>query len=452
MKKIFTLLVLFSVMLVAQPTVDGNTSDASYTNTYPYSSGRDGYGSTNNIGYIKYYADGTNMYVAIECKLETTGNRIMLFMDFSGYNGRVSGQNLGNFSSGTGVLPGSSNTNVRLGMEVDYVFEFNIGGGAGCYFDANRYGTGGLLNAGTYMGASNLSGTPVTPTSLNTNVFNSSNPGVTFAYDNAGTANKGLEFMVPISSFNGGFSASTTVSFFAIITNNANPTDFSNECIPGDAGAANPGTNPDLTSLTGTGAQPLPVELTSFSASIKNKIVNLVWHTATEINNYGFEIEKRQTSIANSQWNKVGFVNGNGNSNSDNEYSFTDKTTTTGKFVYRLKQIDNDGQYAYSKEVEVDLGKPTTFALNQNYPNPFNPSTSIQYSVVSNQHVSLKVFNVLGKEVAVLVNEKQEPGTYTVDFSLANLSGGAYFYRLQVYPTGGGAGEFVQTKKMILLK
>ncbi|MDP1994470.1 MAG: T9SS type A sorting domain-containing protein, partial [Ignavibacteria bacterium] len=177
----------------------------------------------------------------------------------------------------------------------------------------------------------------------------------------------------------------------------------------------------------------------------KNKSVNLVWHTATEVNNFGFEIEKRQSSMVNSQWSKVGFVNGNGNSNSPNEYSYTDKTATTGKYAYRLKQIDNDGQYKYSKEVEVDLGKPTTFALNQNYPNPFNPSTSIQYSVVGSQYVSLKVFNVLGKEVALLVNEKQEPGTYTVDFTSANLSGGAYFYRLQ-------AGEFMQTKKMILLK
>ncbi len=198
-------------------------------------------------------------------------------------------------------------------------------------------------------------------------------------------------------------------------------------------------------SFTFTADATLPVEISTFSASVINKSVNLVWHTATEVNNYGFEIEKRQLSVLNSQWSKVGFVNGNGNSSSTNDYSYTDKTVTSGKYSYRLKQIDNDGQYEYSKEVEVDLGKPTTFALNQNYPNPFNPSTSIQYSVVGSQYVSLKVFNVLGKEVAVLVNEKREPGTYTVDFTSANLSGGAYFYRLQ-------AGDFVQTKKMILLK
>ena len=218
------------------------------------------------------------------------------------------------------------------------------------------------------------------------------------------------------------------------------------------------GSNIDLSTINynnnGGSNFPLPVELTSFSASIKNKSVNLVWHTATEVNNYGFEIEKTsprpspyqgEGGEAGSGWVKVGFVKGSGNSNSANEYSYTDKTVATGKYIYRLKQIDNDGKYEYSKEVEVDLGKPTTFALNQNYPNPFNPTTSIEYSVVGSQYVSLKVFNVLGKEVAVLVNEKQEPGVYTVNFSSANLSGGVYLYRLQ-------AGDFVQTKKMILLK
>ena len=198
----------------------------------------------------------------------------------------------------------------------------------------------------------------------------------------------------------------------------------------------------------------LPVELTSFSASIQNKTVNLTWQTATEVNNYGFEVERgnrqegignRQQAIGSSDWEKVGFVNGAGNSNSPKEYSFTDKSAASGKYLYRLKQLDNDGQYSYSKEVEVDLGTPTAFALEQNYPNPFNPTTSIQYSVVRSQNVTIKVFNVLGKEVAVLVNEKQEPGTYTVEFSTANLASGTYIYRMQ-------AGEFVQTKKMIVLK
>jgi len=201
---------------------------------------------------------------------------------------------------------------------------------------------------------------------------------------------------------------------------------------------------------------PLPVELTSFSAAIKNNSILLTWQTATEVNNYGFEIERQAhpnpsqreglfTSPLWGAWGAVGFVNGAGNSNSTKEYSFTDKSATSGKYTYRLKQIDNDGKYEYSKEVEVDLGTPTAFALEQNYPNPFNPTTSIQYSVVGSQNVTIKVFNVLGKEVAVLVSEKQEPGTYTVEFATTGLASGTYIYRMQ-------AGEFVQTKKMVLLK
>jgi len=199
---------------------------------------------------------------------------------------------------------------------------------------------------------------------------------------------------------------------------------------------------------------PLPVELTSFSASVQNKTVNLVWQTATEVNNYGFEVERgnrqegignRQQAIGSSDWEKVGFVNGAGNSNSTKEYSFTDKSAVSGKYVYRLKQIDNDGQYTFSKEVEVDLGTPTAFALEQNYPNPFNPTTTMQYSVSSKQFVTIKVFDMLGREVAVLVNGEKEPGTYTTEFSLTGLASGTYIYRMQ-------AGDFVQTKKMILLK
>ena len=191
---------------------------------------------------------------------------------------------------------------------------------------------------------------------------------------------------------------------------------------------------------------PLPVELTSFTAVVNKNSVELKWHTATEVNNYGFEVERiRNYELGIRNWEKIGFVNGNGNSNSSKDYSFVDKTNSKGKYAYRLKQIDNDGKYKYSKEVEVDLGTPKEFLLAQNYPNPFNPSTVINYQLPVNSNVTLKVFNALGKEVAELVNEKKEPGTYSVDFSGANLSSGAYFYRLQ-------AGNFIQTKKFILMK
>lgn len=196
------------------------------------------------------------------------------------------------------------------------------------------------------------------------------------------------------------------------------------------------------------GSDALPVELTSFAAVVSNNKVNLNWNTATELNNFGFEIERSQTSkVKGETWEKVGFVHGAGNSNSPKEYSFQDESATNGNYSYRLKQIDNDGKYEYSKIIEVEIENlPTEFALSQNYPNPFNPTTSIDYSVPSNEYVSLIVYDMLGNEVKTLVNENQKPGYYEVKFNASNLSNGVYFYKIQ---TSSG---FIQTKKLILLK
>jgi hypothetical protein len=197
------------------------------------------------------------------------------------------------------------------------------------------------------------------------------------------------------------------------------------------------------------GGSPLPVELTSFSAIVVSKnIVNLNWKTATEVKNFGFDVERSNTVQASDikNWTKVGFVPGNGTSNSTNEYSFTDKSTTTGNYIYRLKQIDNDGKFVFSKEVEVDLMQlPTEFSLEQNYPNPFNPTTSIKYSVAGNQYVSLKVYDILGNEIATVVNEVKQTGTYTVAFDGSKLASGVYIYKLQ-------SSSLTQTKKFILMK
>jgi hypothetical protein len=191
----------------------------------------------------------------------------------------------------------------------------------------------------------------------------------------------------------------------------------------------------------------LPVELTSFSAATIGSDIKLSWKTATEINNYGFEIERCALSAERQAWGKIGFVNGNGNSNSPKSYSFVDDNVTAGKYSYRLKQIDNDGQFEYSKTVEVDLGAPKKFELSQNYPNPFNPSTVISYQLSAPSKVTLKVYDLLGREVAVLVNEVQQPGNYNSQFSIVNyqLSSGVYFYRLQT-------DNFSATKKMMLIK
>jgi hypothetical protein len=188
----------------------------------------------------------------------------------------------------------------------------------------------------------------------------------------------------------------------------------------------------------------LPVELSSFTALLQNHAVNLKWQTKTETNNFGFEI-LRSAKNDNGNWTKIGFVNGHGNSNSPKNYGFMDRSVSNGKYIYRLKQIDTDGKYEYSKEVEVDFGLPKTFSLGQNYPNPFNPTTKINYTLPVETDVQLQLFTVDGELVKSLVNEKQRAGVYTIDFDAGELASGTYIYKLL-------ANDFIQLKKMLLIK
>lgn len=193
----------------------------------------------------------------------------------------------------------------------------------------------------------------------------------------------------------------------------------------------------------------LPVELTSLTAKCANGKVSLEWQTATEVNNYGFDVERsvilRQAQDDN--WQKVGFVKGNGNLNSPMHYFFVDQNPVSGKLKYRLKQIDSDGSFSYSNEIEVNIEIPTEYVLHQNYPNPFNPNTVINYNIPKAGLVTLKVYNVLGKEIATLVNEQKDAGRYSVELNAAKtgMNSGIYFYKLE-------AGSFKSTKKMIILK
>jgi hypothetical protein len=191
---------------------------------------------------------------------------------------------------------------------------------------------------------------------------------------------------------------------------------------------------------------PLPVELSSFSGIFQNGKVILIWKTETEINNYGFEIE-RTASSNNIDWKNIGFVEGYGNSNSPKLYEFADKSDLYGKNYYRLKQIDNDGSFEYSEIVDVDVPLLKDYAiLEQNYPNPFNPETKIRFMLNDNTRVSIKVFDSVGNEIVEIFNDNVESGkTYEIDFSGSNLSSGVYFYSML-------SAERKITKKMLLIK
>jgi hypothetical protein len=191
----------------------------------------------------------------------------------------------------------------------------------------------------------------------------------------------------------------------------------------------------------------VPVELTSFTASVSNGEVLLGWETATETNNFGFEVERNNQSTNNENWQLIGFVEGNGTTTELHSYSFSDDISSinASSLRYRLKQIDFNGVFEYSDEILVDNLAPADYVLEQNYPNPFNPSTTIKFGVPEKSNVVLTVYNSLGAEVATLVNEVREAGSYEIQFNANNFSSGIYYYRI-------ASGNFTEIKKMILLK
>jgi len=192
---------------------------------------------------------------------------------------------------------------------------------------------------------------------------------------------------------------------------------------------------------------PSPVELTSFTSSVSGRDITLNWSTSSEINNSGFEVERRDAgSEMQEVWVKAGFVIGNGNSSAIHNYVFTEKGLNSGKYKYRLKQIDFNGNFEYFELAEeMIIGIPVKYNLSQNYPNPFNPVTNLEFGIPDLGFVTLKIYDVIGRELIILVNENKEPGYYKIKFNAGNLSSGVYFYRMT-------AGDFVAVKKFVVLK
>lgn len=195
------------------------------------------------------------------------------------------------------------------------------------------------------------------------------------------------------------------------------------------------------------GAISVPVELTSFVATTTDKGIELKWQTATETNNKGFEVQRSSDRV---NFSSLEFVAGNGTSAEKHNYTFVDNSVVNGKVYYRLKQIDFDGTYSYSNIIEADFSMPIAFELSQNYPNPFNPTTVIKFAIPTESKVTVKVFDILGREVAVLANESFAAGRHNLEFNASGLTSGAYFYTISTEGADGSKNQAV--KKMMLIK
>jgi len=301
---------------------------------------------------------------------------------------------------------GYANYSLRAAQASDNLFVGNSGGGAG-YFDGS-------------IDEVRIKNVAVAPADLHTTI------GANAYMSDANTA--------ALFHFDEG-TGSVTTNYASLVT--------------ARLGSATIGDAAEPTWITNVTTLPLPVELTSFNALTTSNGILLNWQTATEVNNYGFEVERAivDSELRISEFTKIGFVEGHGNSNSTKNYSFTDNLVTTGKYSYRLKQIDIDGKFEYSDVVLVTLNQniPNNFELSQNYPNPFNPTTEINFSIPTNENVSIIVFNLLGEEVAQVINKELLAGSHKIQFDASKLSSGIYFYKMV-------SGKFVSVKKMILMK
>ncbi len=188
-------------------------------------------------------------------------------------------------------------------------------------------------------------------------------------------------------------------------------------------------------------AAPIPVELTSFTAEQLNNSIVIKWATATETNNKGFEVQKKN----NGDYTVIGFVEGHGTTSEKYDYKFNDNEVQPGESTYRIRQVDFDGAFEYSDEVTISIEKPEGFELSQNYPNPFNPTTKIQFSIPVDNHVKLTLYNLLGERVKDIIDNDYKAGTHEINLNASGLSSGVYLYKIET-------GNFVSIKKMMVMK
>lgn len=261
-----------------------------------------------------------------------------------------------------------------------------------------------------------------------------------YTFNTTGTSDDRVDLYVFTSSIPVFEPENSTVS--ALGTDD-DPSDLGRFALIQGSAVSSPVLKVDGISVTTSWESVLPAELTSFTSTVSGRNVQLNWTTNSEINNLGFEIERSANTDA---WVKSGFIKGAGNYSGITNYNFKDAGLNPGNYNYRLKQIDFNGDYRYHNlQNDVKIGTPDKYILSQNYPNPFNPVTNLEFGIPESGFVSLKVFDILGKEVATLVNEKLSTGRYETNFDGSNLTSGVYFYKLEV-------NGFSEVKSMILIK
>lgn len=430
---------LSSGFLAAQPTINGDLSDAQYTTVGTFTSGRNSYGDGNDIGAIRFYTDNTTLYIGITGELNSNNN-IVLFMNFSGYGGRGAGNPLDpdNLNDATvGCFAGTGLDGAILDMDADFAIAFNEGGDMSTVFyaDGIRYGSnlGSEVPNNAFIGNTpNQSGTPA---SLNTASAFGGTGNMSLAYNNgfSGDSDFGIEFSIPITAFPGVTNAQT-VQFFAVITN-ANG-QVSDETIPGNPGNINTGMGMDYDfnffGIAGqdffTSAAMLPVELSRFEVEVKGQSAKLFWRTENELNNHYFEIQRSEDAR---NWSALGRMEGNGTTFVPQEYIFMDDAPRAGVNYYRLRQVDYDGAFEFSTIEQANFGTATPDF--ECYPNPAKSALTVQWQPESGRDLIAELFDATGK----VVYQKQlsmDAGRLEIDLQL--FAAGVYALRLSDGDTG----------------
>lgn len=414
MKHVLLGLIFIPFVAFSQPTIDGDMSDSEYTTIGTFTSGNNGFGDNNTLGAIKYYADGTHIYLGITGEIEQNGNNIILFINFSGYGGRAAGSTLG---AGASVFSGIAGS--AMDMDTDFALAFNaFGGGSNFYVDAARYGSDGHLNSGNLGNVGNVTGSPATFNAAS-QFGGSGTIDVAFSNNFDSDANKGVEFKVAIAAF-AGVDNTMTAQFFTIIAG-SNGSNYSNECIPGNPGASNLNQSHNFnTGSTGdffTSFQLLPVEFTKLEVVNKNQGHLLSFTTATETNNDYFQIER---STDSRHWEKLGSIAGAGTTQQEQQYRFLDEAPLPGLNYYRVKQVDFDGSFSYSAIVSARWEGKVQVHL---FPNPADDLLQISGLPATDEPITIEIIDMAGR---VMLQQTWNQSAIDV----AQLADGVYSLRI----------------------